>query len=115
MVIDYIDKLDKVSKIDEGKFRAIVHSRKEDNKKKKQLVQKIKSEESKSIYNILKILVANIKKEKAEERMHRIIIKGKKIIHPILVGKNDNKKSVNENVNKGNDDFNMLYYDQTEP
>lgn len=46
-MIDYIDKLDKVSKIDEGKFKSIVHSRKEDNKKKKQQVQKIKSEESK--------------------------------------------------------------------
>jgi len=56
-----------------------------------------------------------MKKEKAEERMHRIIIKGKKIIQPILVGKNLKKKLINENINKSNDDYNMLYYDNTEP
>ena len=50
MVIDYIDKLDTVSKIDETKFKSIVHSRKEDNKKKKQQVQKIKSEECKFFF-----------------------------------------------------------------
>ncbi len=47
--------------------------------------------------------------------MHRIFIKGKKIMQPILIGKNSDKKSVNENTNKGNDEYNMLYYDQTEP
>ena len=56
-----------------------------------------------------------MKKEKAEERMHRIIIKGKKIMQPILVGKGSQKKFTNENINKGNDEYNMLYYDQTEP
>ena len=45
LVINYIDKLEKVYKIDEAKFKSIVYSRKEDNKKKKQQNQKIKSEE----------------------------------------------------------------------
>ena len=53
MVIDYIDKLEKVSKIDEAKFKAIVFSRKEDNKKKKQQAQKIKSEDCKKTYFVL--------------------------------------------------------------
>lgn len=47
--------------------------------------------------------------------MHRIIIKGKKITKPILVGKSSDKMLVNENINKGNDEYNMLFYDQTEP
>ena len=47
--------------------------------------------------------------------MHRIIIKGKRIIQPILVGKSSDQQHVNENTNKGNDEYNMLYYDQTEP
>jgi len=46
LVIDYIDKLEKVSKMDENKFKIIVQLRKEDNKTRKQQVQKIKSEES---------------------------------------------------------------------
>jgi hypothetical protein len=40
----YIDDLDYISKTDEAKFRGIVNSRKEDNKKKKQQSQKIKTE-----------------------------------------------------------------------
>ena len=56
-----------------------------------------------------------MKKDKAEERMHRIIIKGKKIDEPRLVGIGSKKKAVNGITNKGNDDFNMLFYDQTEP
>ena len=59
--------------------------------------------------------MAIMKKDKAEERMHRIIIKGKKIDEPRLVGIGSKKKAVNEITNKGNDDFNMLFYDQTEP
>ena len=46
--------------------------------------------------------------------MHRVVIMGKKIHQPRLVGQSSNKETINENVNKGNDDFNMLYYDQTE-
>lgn len=40
----YIDDLDYISKVDENKFKSIVNSRKEENKKKKQQAQKIKSE-----------------------------------------------------------------------
>ena len=46
--------------------------------------------------------------------MHRVVIMGKKIAEPRLVGKSSNKEKVKENENKGNDDFNMLYYDHTD-
>lgn len=40
----YLNDLEYISKIDETKFKAIVNARKEENKKKKQQAQKIKSE-----------------------------------------------------------------------
>ena len=39
---------------------------------------------------------------------------GKKIHQPRMVGKSSNNETVNLNTNKGNDDYNMLYYDNTE-
>jgi len=56
----------------------------------------------------------NSKKEKAEERMHRVVIKGRKVMEHKLVGKCTMKKFVDDNLNKGNDDFNMLYYDNND-
>lgn len=58
--------------------------------------------------------MANFKKEKAEERMHRIIIKGKKLFEPRLVGLGSKKKVVKENNNIENDEYNMLLYDHTD-
>lgn len=51
LTINYIDKLELVSKIDETKFKSIVNSRKEDNKLKKQQVQKVKAEEGKFYFS----------------------------------------------------------------
>lgn len=55
-----------------------------------------------------------MKKEKAEERMHRVVIKGRRVMEHKLVGKGSRRKVVDDNLNKGNDDFNMLYYDNND-
>lgn len=99
-VIDYIEILDKISKEDEDKFKKIVYNRKEYNKFKKQEDQKKKAE-----------FIANIKKEKAEERMHRVIVKGRNPMKHSLAGKGEKKKKNLQKLNKDNDDLNMLYYD----
>ncbi len=46
--------------------------------------------------------------------MHRFVIKGRKVMERKLVGKGSRKRVVDDNLNKGNDDFNMLYYDNNE-
>lgn len=54
------------------------------------------------------------RKEKAEERQHRLVVKGRRVIEHIPIGINVKKKKKNENKSKGNDDFNMLIYDNNE-
>lgn len=46
--------------------------------------------------------------------MHRVVIKGRKVMEHKLVGKGSKKRYENLNINKGNDDFNMLYYESNE-
>jgi hypothetical protein len=103
-VIEFIEILDEVSKVDEDKFRKIIHNRKEFNKYKKQEDQKKKSE-----------AITNLRKEKAEERMHRIVVKGRNPMHHNIAGKGEKKEKLNLNLNKENDDYlNMIYDDNNE-
>jgi len=46
--------------------------------------------------------------------MHRVVIKGRRVIEPILVGKGSKKKFIDINQNRGNDEYNMLYYDNND-
>ena len=55
-----------------------------------------------------------IKKEKHEERMHRVIVKGRKVMRPHLVSKDQKKTEFISSNNKGNDEINMLFYDNND-
>jgi len=99
-VIEFVDKLELISDEDEDKFKKLVHSRKEFNKFKKQEDQKKKSE-----------VLAIMKKEKAEERMHRIVVKGRPTMEHGMAGKEDKKKESKLDHYKENDDYNMIYYE----
>lgn len=102
-VIEFIEILEEVSKEDDDKFKKIIHNRKEYNKYKKQEDQKKKSE-----------AITNLRKEKAEERMHRIVVKGRNPMHHNIAGKGEKKEHLNVNLNKENDDYlNMIYEDNT--
>jgi hypothetical protein len=46
--------------------------------------------------------------------MHRLVIKGRKIMERKMVDKASKHKIVDLNQNKVNDDYNMLYYDYIE-
>jgi hypothetical protein len=78
-------------------------SRREYIKTKKQAEQKKKSE-----------IIEITKKEKAEERMHRIIIKGRNPMQHILAGKEEKKKKNKLNLSKDDEDTNMLHFDESD-
>ncbi len=53
-----------------------------------------------------------LRKKKAEERMHRKIIKGKRVLPHLLITRED-KKLNRENIsNKDNDDINIINYNE---
>jgi hypothetical protein len=43
--------------------------------------------------------------------MHRVVVKGRKPMKHNLAGKGEKKKLNKQNLNKGNDGLDMLYYD----
>ncbi len=89
--------------MDDERFKKMVHLRKENNKYEKQQTQKKKTE-----------VLANIKKAKAEERMHRIVVKGRKIMQYKLVSKGTKKRKHSSNSKKENDEINMLFYETSD-
>lgn len=95
--------MEKFQKVDEEKFKKIIHQRKENNKYEKQQSQKKKTE-----------FLVNMKKEKAEERMHRLIVKGRKVIEHRIINKGPKKRKTSTSLKKDNDEVNMLFYDVTD-
>ena len=67
-----------------------------------------------TIFILFNFKVNVVKKEKAEERMHKLIVKGRKIMEHIMIDKKSKKSYENIDLNNGNDEFNMLYYDMEE-
>ena len=52
-----------------------------------------------------------MKRKKAEERSHRFVIKGRKVMEHHLIHKGEKKEKRRENIDKDNYDYNMLFYD----
>lgn len=102
-LIDYIAILEKISVADSESFKKVVHFQKEMNKRNKRNELEKKS-----------AAIANFKKKKQEERMDRVIVKGRKVMEHILVSKADKKKMLNQSINKGNEDINMIFYDNND-
>lgn len=100
-IIEFIEIMDEISKEDGEKFRKIIYNRKEFNKYMKQEDQKKKTE-----------AVNNLKKEKAEERMHRVVVKGRNPMEHNIAGKGEIKKQLKLNLNSENDDYNNMIYEE---
>ena len=72
----------------------------------------------KEVRNIINLFILKIdiiaKKEKAEERQHRLVVKGRRVLEHRPIGLDSKNKKENNNNSKGNDDFNMLIYDNND-
>lgn len=98
-VINYINTIDDISGEDEEKqLKKIIENRKETNKNSKLLIARQKLE-----------IDRNLKKKKAEERMHRVILKGRKSVEKLFLDKREGKINNNETENK-DDDGNLLLF-----
>ena len=99
----YINEIEKIEEYGDKKLiYAIELERKKDNKREKQLTLKLNQEQ-----------VEKKKREKAVQRAKRLVIKGRKVPkeYPII----KEKKKINEdNKNKKDNDFDMLYYSDDE-
>ncbi len=102
-VIDYIERLDKISKEDETEYKKVVHLRKEHIRNKKVTDQKNRG-----------IALDIFRKKRAEERMHRIVVKGRNTLEHILAGREEKKKKNYMNTSKEGGEINMLFYDNSD-
>jgi hypothetical protein len=59
------------------------------------------------------LLVDVLKRKKADERTHRIVIKGRKVMEHHMVSKGPKKVTNFQSLNKDNDENYMLYYDDS--
>ncbi len=101
-VIEYINEIENISHQDEEKLKNIFSKRKEFNKFLKQNDHRAKEEKE----NI-------IRKKKAEERMHRVILKGRKNIKKIIIDKRDEPQNLeNQSENQISEEDNLLFYDK---
>lgn len=54
----------------------------------------------------------DLKRKKADERSHRIVIKGRKVMEHHIINKNKKEIASMANTNKENNDYYMLFYDK---
>lgn len=94
----YIKEIEQSEITDEEEIRIIVGDRKKTNKKDKQMMMKIKQE-----------LLDTLKRQRAEERARRVVIKGKKVPKNYMILKQKMNQRLEDMVNE-NDDYNMLNY-----
>ncbi len=99
----YINEIEKIEEFGDKKLiYAIEQERKKDNKREKQLELKLNQEE-----------IEKKKRQKAVGRAKRLVIKGRKVPkeYPIIKEK---KKKNEDNKNKKDNDFDMLFYSDDE-
>jgi len=106
-----IDKMEDIAKNDTVNLNKYISYQKERNKRKKVQVQIEKSIKSKHF--IFNKIVDIIKKEKAEERMNKIVIKGRiQTKHDIIM--HVKHLNVNHDKNKNDDNENNILYNINE-
>jgi len=99
-VIEYINTIENIHNQDEEKLKAIINKRKEYNKFVKQSDHRAKEEKE-----------TNLRKKKAEDRMHRVILKGRKMVKKMVLDKKDqpsNSHHISEK--KVTEDDNLIFY-----
>lgn len=94
----YIKEIEQSEIADEQEIRMIVGERKKTNKREKQMMVKIKQDQ-----------LDKIKRQRAEERAQRVVIKGRMVPkdYPILKQK---MRQTLEEMDNENDDYNMINY-----
>jgi len=99
-VIEYINEIENISQQDEEKLKNIINKRKEFNKFHKQKDHRMKE---------IKESIA--RKKKAEERIHRVILKGRKIARKMILDKRDEHNNIeNTSDSKINEEDNLIFY-----
>jgi hypothetical protein len=99
-VIEYINMIENIYHQDEEKLKVIINKRKEYNKFVKQSDHRAKEE--KEIF---------LRKKKAEDRMHRVILKGRKMVKKLIIDKKDEpSNSDNFSEKKVTEDDNLIFY-----
>jgi hypothetical protein len=99
-VIEYINTIENMYHQDEEKLKPIINKRKEFNKFIKQSDHRAREEKE----NLMR-------KKKAEERMHRVILKGRKNVMKMIIDKKDEPQNLeNRSENKTNEEDNLIFY-----
>ncbi len=99
LVINYVNTIEEISAQDEEKkLKKIIENRKETNKNTKLLIAREKLEHDR-----------NSKKMRAEERMHRIILNGKKS-HPRLFLEKTKGSNNQQEIQSKDDDGNLFLF-----
>ncbi len=98
-VINFINTIEEISAHDEEKkLKKIIENRKETNKNAKLLIAREKLEQDR-----------NSKKKRAEDRMHRVILNGKRA-HPRMFLDRKNGNNNQQEFEKKDDDGNLFLY-----